>query len=593
MYNINALYRHDGALPESALDDERLIHFDDCQNVYCSDYCQVRGWTHKIDKKQWVENDKWLLIVVGDIIFRRAYHKNSDSPSMAEIQVSIEQGRSLSEKYQGNFWIIYFNKITNVLEIISDPLAIIPLYLYSKDNLHKISTDLRVFKKNRINKQVVLEHLLFNQPLTTNTLIEGVNRLKPGWHYLLKDGEIRANQSYDMKKLIFNSNTDKLLIDELIEDFNYSVVSLSNKYGKNLVSLTGGYDSRSVVSTLIKEGVDFSSFSFGKYGGPNTKSPLIVKEKLGIDYAPIYLEKDYEEKYVYYAHEAIDWSDGLSIFERANYMFVADKLSEISDFYLSGLIGGELFGPMTMFAPFCSKLYVETFYYGRIFNAEQTAHEIGLSEYLSGIEPEIIYSLEQTVKSYQNEIAQLKNSDLGYMYWYYDFINNGFRSYYGSQVHTERKYISNRLPFYTLDILERLMLSDHKIAYKRPFRSNPIYKTNNRILQAKIIQHNCPELSKLYTDRGFAPVELLSARGKVTSAVKYLINKNKRKKSNPEFTSNMWSMLFYDVLLKNKINFDHTIFNNENIYRFLNEYNASKYNQTFNWLLSVAIWLSK
>lgn|GEM_PF-3137021 len=562
---------------------------------FTSDNVYVHGWSHSINDLAWHDRDEHLLVIIGDVSFRRSVYNKSFVPSSTQIVDCIVNDTFDTKTFQGNYWILYYNKMNHSLRIISDPLTVLPLYASSLRNNYVFSTNLLRIKHLglKINKRVLLELLLFSQMLTTDTLLEGVDSLKPGYYHQVDQGGIVKWPVYDLEKAVFNDRHDKLNTNELIHDFNYSVLSLASNTEKNLASLTGGFDSRSVVSVLIKEGLPFLAFSFGRFGGPNTEKPLKVRERLGINYRPIYLGDEYEEMYSKYAEEVIEWSDGSSVFERANYLYVADKLRNESNSYLSGLIGGELFAPMTFFVPFCTEMYRNIFYLGHEFDVKNMIRQSGISEYINDFEPHVFDSLEFTVKEYQQNIQRVKNYKVGYLHHLYDFINTGFRTYYGGQIQMERGYIHNKIPFYSLDLLERMIFSNHKKAFKKPFRGDPYSKRKNRILQAKIIMNNSPELGSVQTDRGFAPNDLLSIYGKVKSASQYILNRHQQAASEPEFTSNRWSSRYYSYLLDNGAHFDDDVFNEPKILEFMKVYHESKYSKSFNSLLSVARWVSK
>lgn len=562
--------------------------------MYTHKHILISGLSLSRDDANWLETNDYILVVLGDLIYRASEDNKASRPTLPEVAKRILRNNFSEKVFQGNYWVIFYDKTNDIIRIISDPLSVLPLYKYETDSGFAITTNLRILKKLGIpyNQRVFLELVIFNQPITMDTLLKGVVYLTPGDHYALSQSGFRTISRYNLKQAIFAKSKNRLNVNGLINDFNHSVLSLVHPDSTNLVSLTGGFDSRSIVSVLLKNKIDFRAFSFGKMGGPNTKTPLLVKARTGIDYDPIYLEREYEENYSKFAEDVIFWSDGLSSFERANYLFVADKLRLESNSYLSGLVGGELFAPMTMYVPFCTKYYSDIFYHGQKFDLLTALRSNGIEEYIEPVEDSIVSELESVVLAYQNELAGLKKSNNGYLYVLYDFIRNGFRTFYGGQVQTERGYIHNKIPFYSLDLLERVLHSDYKKVFQKPFRSNPIFKRKNRVLQARIICSNSPELGRVPTDRGFSPYELLSPKGRITSTVRYLKNRKKLAHTGPEFTSNTWSNGYYNYLLNNEL-IDYPYFLNSNrIIEYMRDYRPDMYNKSFNRLLSVARWLS-
>jgi len=553
----------------------------------------IKCWSNKAEGLSIVETQDYISLVYGDLVYRRSQSASESVPSHHEVNNLLEKPTGLVSTCQGNYWIVNYHKTKNILRIQSNPLTTLPLYMAKYHNDTIICSNLLMLKSLgfKANIQVVFEVLLFNQPITLRTMLEGVNTITPGLSYEFGSCE-KTNSLYDIKEKIFEQGDNGLNLPELVEDFNYSVLSLSSSSEINLSSLTGGFDSRCVLSSLIKEKLPYHAFSFGRLGGPNTEKPLYAKSQLGINYDPILLEREYEERYAYFADEAVTWSDGASVFERANYLYVADKLKEISNSYLSGLIGGELFGPMTFHTTFCSKLYDDVFYKGNKFDFQYCFKGMGLDKFVRCPSQHIVESLEQTVLDYQREIQELRARETGYMYSLYDFVKNGFRTFYGGQIHVERRYIHNKTPFYVTDIFERLMSSNHKRVFKKAFKSGAVSKRNNRLLQAQIILSNNPALASMPTDRGFAPSDVLSSFGQVKAGISYMANRYKAKSREPEFTSAKWSKLYYDYIASNGLSFDDTVFDNNKMKEFMKHYDMTKYSQQFNRLLSVARWLS-
>lgn len=561
---------------------------------YSHKHISICGVSLSRDDANWLETNDYILVVLGDLVYRASENNKARRPLLPEVAERILRNNFSEKVFQGNYWVIFYDKRNEIFRIISDPLSVLPLYKYETDSGIAITTNLRILKKLDIpiNQRVFLELVIFNQPITRDTLLKGVVYLTPGDHYTLSKSGFRTESRFNLIQTIFNKSEVSLHVNALIRDFNHSVMSLVNPDATNIVSLTGGFDSRSIVSVLMKNNVKFRAFSFGKEGGPNTSTPLLVKARTGIDYEPIYLEREYEDNYNKFAEKVVFWSDGLSSFERANYLYVADKLRIESDSYLSGLVGGELFAPMTMYVPFCTKYYSDVFYHGQVFDLLTALQANGIEEYFEPVNDSIVSELESVVVAYQNELAELKKLTNGYLYVLYDFVRNGFRTFYGGQVHTERSYIHNMIPFYSLDLLERIMSSNYKTVFRKPFRSNPIFKRKNRVLQARIICSNSTELGRVPTDRGFSPNELLSPKGRITSTVRYLKNRKKLAHTGPEFTSNTWSKRYYDYLLNNDICFPPDFLNNKRIIQYMKDYSPDMYNKSFNRLISVARWLS-
>jgi hypothetical protein len=242
--------------------------------------------------------------------------------------------------------------------------------------------------------------------------------------------------------------------------------------------------------------------------------------------------------------EAIRNSDGLSSFERANYPYVFKKLSEDSRNVISGLLGGELLGPVNMLSDYINYYYFSLFYRGRDISWKE---ELERKPY--NVNPDIIEfcseELTARIESKKNQITSLKNGDKGFLYYYYDLLNLGYRRFYGAEVHIERYYAENLTPFLDYDLLDYLLSTDYVNIYKGSYSKNPFRRRNSKIVQATAICKNYPPLGDIVIDRNFMPGELFSFIPRLLIPLKFYYRKFNRINSNPDFKQKTWDKIFY------------------------------------------------
>ncbi|MFW5720826.1 MAG: hypothetical protein ACOCWW_00405 [Bacteroidota bacterium] len=556
---------------------------------YKDETISVHTLSHKeLNYKQKFENSDKLILVNGIILGR---HRTGNSYyDASDIAKQLKENTFDYEKFKGEFTLFIYDKKKQSLNIYTAPIGLKPVYYGSIDSHVYISNDLTLLKQidTDIDPVTLLEKAIFTYPISDNTYLKRFKFLSPGSQYIFNKNDFKKENTFDIESFVFNTINQKFTYSKFVDLFNQNIKQRTTVVDKPLVTLTGGFDGRAVVSSLLKYKIDFYSYSFGAEEGENTSIPERVSRAAGIKYQPVYLNNNYKNQYPFYAAQAITLSDGMSCFERANYNYVFDKLNYQSPVLLSGLIGGEVLGVLFSKTDYFNEEYYNCFLGNKQFNLNSILKNKQLSEFLniSDSEHEELLNRIATRQDILNKLSSQYGTKMLYMY---DLITMGFRRFYGTQMHQERYQFENLLPFFDLDILEYLFTTDFKQRYKYSFTKQKHYKFINRKPQASIIQQNSPLLANIPVDRGFKPKHLLNMWHYPYAYYKYYLRNKKRKVE--EFFSEDWSQLFYYELLNKNIGFDD-LFNDEMICAFMEDYKPEHYNHEFNHLLSAALWAS-
>jgi hypothetical protein len=471
-------------------------------------------------------------------------------------------------------------------------------YLYYKINGDQfyISTNLNDFKRIgcEYKYSVVLEKILFTYPIGDESFLGDVFLLKQGCILSYFDAELKQEEYFNMDSLFHpGSDLDRFDKRRFIEIFEKSVLQRCNAAAKMNVSLTGGFDGRANVAVLLKNHRDFRTYSFGKKGGENTVVPLAVTTKLGLNYLPVYLDEEYEKHYAECASAAIYFSDGISIFERANYIFALKKIAAYSNYNITGLLGGEIFAPVHLKTDYLNETYFKLIYSEDKFELKQFLTNKNLGNYInmSFIEQnEITEKTGEAINIRIELVKKWKKQEYKWLYYLKDLMTLGFHRFYGNQMHLERYYCENLTPFYDLDVIKYLFSTDYISIYKAAFVSSPLFRINNRKLQSLIINELFPELGEIPVDRGYPPNYNLDYRRIFIPYFYYKRIKN-LKKAPPDFASPLWCKSLFKEKLHLFDGFNNEFFNSESMQKTMAGYAKENYNKDFNHLLSVALWL--
>ncbi|MCI0473570.1 MAG: hypothetical protein L0Y76_08315 [Ignavibacteria bacterium] len=562
-------------------------------NASCFEYRQQRlsifGLYRKNGRKPLVK-DGCLFFVYGNIFKRNHLQNSFEIPVQSEIMNDIKSDLNNVNKYKGNFIMVLIDTKTENITVLNSQLGIKHAYYYNTGKEFYLSSNLNLIRSvnYEINYGTLLQYLLFTYPVDGSTFLNRVKFLNPG--EILKYRETLHISSYYDIRSMFGKNLIKFDINEYIYRFNKSV---EQKYssGENVyASFTGGFDGRTIISYLLKSGKDFKTYSFGKKNGENTSVPKSVSDKLKINYSPVYLDEDYEKSYAGNAMKVIYYSDGLSFNERANYIYSFSDLSKSTNCVLSGLIGGETLRPVHLRTDYMNQNYYDLFY----ANTEQDLGSMLSLKYpyeLFGFRlNDFIDEINDAVDRKKKKIDELKNN-YGYLFYLIDLMQEGFRMYYGTEIHFERYYCENLTPYYDLDLLEYLYSTDYVKIFENAFRHNRIFRWKGQRIYARIIKANYPMLNDYPVDRGYPPGYLLNPLK--LAAVPFLYSKRKRNRGDkPDFTEYEWSKYF----LKEYLGRDYyTGFINDNFLKvrvknYLND--NSGHDSSLTRLVSLQTWLN-
>lgn len=554
---------------------------------------QFFGLSYKNEADDWFENDAHCIITLGKVFYQyRCGKQDKGFIGAGELLGIITASSDYYEKIKGNFTIILFDKITNTLNIINDQLGLKPIYFSEINGEIYISNNLNNFKTFNpgINWAAVLERILFTYPIMKDTYYQGIFQLNGG-EELVIDGEIKKKQKLNIEKIVFNEREEKFEIEEFINIFNHAVLQRAKVFDKTVLSLTGGFDGRTMVSVLLKNNIPFKAYSFGKFGGENTVVPLTISRQLGLDYMPVYLEEDYEVNYGNCSLEAIYFSDGLSFNERSNYPYVFNKLSGFSNFILSGLGGGELLRPLHLREDYMNQLYYDVIYNNQPLNINKHLDDNHISRYLK---EEFIHhhklELAKRIKTKQQDIQRMRNRAQGYLFYLCDLLQTGFIKYYGTEMHLERFYADNLTPYFDYDLIGYIFSTSYRRLFKKAFKSHPFFRWKGQQVYAHVLKRNYRELGKFPVDRGYKPVYLIHPLKRLFIPYLFYKRRRRRKRSPAEFTSDRWSQFFYREIEK-KLTKESLFFNTKEISGFIANYHPGKYNLEFNRIVSLYTWL--
>lgn len=233
------------------------------------------------------ENEKHRLIMDG--IF---FDEESDRVE-AEIALEIieKDGIESVVRRNGHFNIALIDKDTGNIDLISDVLATKPWYFY-KNGKDIAAAPTPVFFAEKdlkidLNSQAVFETIVYNFTLSDITLVKQVTRNRPFRHIRVGKDKIEQIGNYklhspDEKKL----DTREKMAQKIFEIISRNVRNIINNRKLRTTDvqmpLTGGFDSRHILGTLLKNRKRPVNLRHINIQGIDVKPVDIIAEDLGI-----------------------------------------------------------------------------------------------------------------------------------------------------------------------------------------------------------------------------------------------------------------------------------------------------------------------
>ncbi len=205
------------------------------------------------DKEEQVVNNEIIELI--SLIFSNKLIRDEDKEIIADWLLQTD----------GEFIIYALNKSTRDFVIMNDVLGRLPLYYYYKHEIefivsrelpfisHLIKDD--VDNDNKFDRMALAQYLLIGNALGKRTLVRNIYRLEPATIVTIRDNsEVRIHNIYRLNfenKKYANVSIEKNA-EQLVSLFSKACKSRAEYDGKNIIFLSGGFDSRAVLASFHK-----------------------------------------------------------------------------------------------------------------------------------------------------------------------------------------------------------------------------------------------------------------------------------------------------------------------------------------------------
>ena len=304
------------------------------------------------------------------------------------------------------------------------------------------------------------------------------------------------------------------------------------------LTLTGGFDSRVILATLLSIGIKPICFT---YGNPRNKDISISKKickTYGLKHVNTVSEKPTATSYLKAVKETILIDKGDAHLHRAHRTLAINEFTKQQKIKVlfTGHFGGEQIRGLSYNNYFSSSIFEE--YNERQSQIEKLVEE-GLKKYFL---KEGSYSLPVVIEKVKNLKWMQRDKQNNKLYFLYDLVG---MNHHMQDIRIYSKYVDKVIPVYLDDrFIDTLMRSPHHFSRKK---SNKLASLSHPKLYCEIIKILYPELLKIELSNGYKPSDY--EKGIFHYVKKRIFKKYILKSYNPpSFSYGQW---YIDFVTKN------------------------------------------
>lgn len=457
---------------------------------------------------------------------------------------------------EGSFNIAVYDVKSDQLTIANDIFGFYPLYQTSVSNSIVFSSKLSSILESGVivdpgfDYVSFAEHLLFNYVISENSFVNGVSIVPAASKIdISKTGfstEKYLHISDYLKDRSLNSRDSFALFESSLKDACQKIMKYSSATVN--MSLTGGWDSRLVLSYLIMDYKDrLRLYSFGAEQSPDITVPQEISSSEALEYTPIILNENYlRESFKKAAHQTVMLSEGTRNYKRSHYLYAIQKVAKVSIDLMTGIFGDEVIKvgrPQGggVISKNTVRLLETGFIPDAIVQTEMEAVSIFLSRLYDLDSASILRELLKRIEMISGAYQKYGNSSAQHLVFRFE-IN--LRKYFGAEAASYNDFVNCYSPF-----TDRLFFLDYlKTSYasfRHPFVSSNMWlKMVSARLYALLVAKQYTPLLEYPSSRGYSMKKALSYRGYLSIA----LFKCFRKRSIDAFSTAKTSAIFEEVM---------------------------------------------
>ena len=455
--------------------------------------------------------------------------------------------------------IFIYDEYENESLLINDRLGFLPLYYYDSEAYFIFAAKIEAILCSGLLPSIssdpvtIAEHLFFNYPLSDHTYIKDIHTLSNAESIKISRHHTAKKKYWSISELFDFKLAGKIESLELMDQgLKQAIAKIISRHDKVNLSLTGGWDSRVVLSYFLPEYRDIlNTYSFGAEGAPDIIIPRQIVQAEKFSYTPYILDQDYLDKsFINNAVKTIDLSGGTRNYLRTHYLYAVQNVATTSDILVTGIFGDEVFKvAQAIGGEVISQNLIDILQDD--FGWEQKIKELASSELLACLnvnKDRLLEGLSSRLQTLRDRMKEFEN--IGQKYYSFRFEYN-LRKYFGNEANSYNDFVFCFSPFIDYDFLTSLAQTRYFGNHYQFNSISMILKRQSTRLYYDLVRKNHSSLVEYNTSRGYSMKEAGSLMGNLRIILKNYFHK---KKENDDFNTRPTNNLFLNFLKRQELN---------------------------------------
>lgn len=449
-------------------------------------------------------------------------------------EISLRDPDNLLKKLRGNFYLIVDHP-DGVL-LANSLFGMLPIYFdtnrrYFTSSIDFVSRFTAPTEPLAEDKAFWVNQLLFNYQPGNRTPLSNFKTL-PAFSYVQLSASNYQSHTY-------------LHVADLFSDkpktWQNSVGALANLFidratsympNGSVVSFTGGFDGRCLVSAGLHKGLNFSTFSYGRQENDDVYLPQRHAGELNLEHGWLdlgntaYTDSDYATSSLRYL-QSTNAQNGLLY---AHVDHSAQVVAAKSAYLISGMCGSELLRATHSAGAVYAQTLLDLF---TSENRQEFDQSVRNSEALKYLDQEVFTAAVEEVIEESWAMRQAFSPNLSKSKMLYVFTcHEVFRKFFGPWLSAQMQHLKPRTPYLDFELFDALQKTELSGAYSDFLTKNPLKRFKGQMLYAEIIRQSSQVIYRQKTGKGYSPRSLREWYLRPSIAAPFVVKRFKRKTVN-------------------------------------------------------------
>lgn len=352
-----------------------------------------------------VETSDALFLLEGRIYDVDDERRHLRTVGSSLLNERVEDVAGWLRERDGDFLVLAYDRTTGTVSMVNDAFSRLPVYYATFGDGVVLSRELKFVRSLarhygdplELDSLAVAQHLLFGYQLGDRTLFEGVSQVPPGSYVQIGDGvDVQCLHRHDFERSAHANRSVEENAAALADRFEEACANRDVEGLPNVLSLSGGLDSRAVGGGYSAAGRSFTAATFEQPDGQNEADVRFaerIANALGAEWECYRAEETASHR-----AELLDMKQGMNFLGMS---FILEFFEQLRDrhgpmVYVTGDGGDKALPDLTPPRGFASRRDLAEYLVDAhsVFDPDEAAE-------VAGVEPEaLVRSVEARLDSY-------------------------------------------------------------------------------------------------------------------------------------------------------------------------------------------------